>query len=60
MEHFPHRVLKKIQDRLARRLRPEFLTYDAAGGVTELKEALADYLRSEPARQIMQTYGYGF
>lgn len=22
--------------------------------------ALADYLRSEPARQIMQTYGYGF
>lgn len=45
VEHFPHRVLK-IQDRLARRLRPEFLTYDAAGGVNELKEALADYLRT--------------
>lgn len=39
-------MLKKIQDRLARRLRPEFLTYDAAGGMNELKEALADYLRT--------------
>ncbi|CAM7288241.1 MULTISPECIES: PLP-dependent aminotransferase family protein [Citrobacter] len=46
VQHFPHRVLKKIQDRLARRLRPAFLTYDAAGGVSELKEALADYLRT--------------
>lgn len=46
MQHFPHRTLKKIQDRLARRLRPEFLTYDAAGGDGELKEALADYLRT--------------
>ena len=46
VEHFPHRVLKKIQDRLARRLRPEYLTYDATGGVNELKEALADYLRT--------------
>lgn len=27
-------------------MRPEFLTYDAAGGVNELKEALADYLRT--------------
>lgn len=43
---FPHRTLKKIQDRLARRLRPEFLTYDATGGLIELKEALADYLRT--------------
>ena len=46
VQHFPHRTLKKIQDRLARRLRPEFLTYDAAGGDGELKEALADYLRT--------------
>lgn len=46
VQYFPHRTLKKIQDRLARRLRPEFLTYDAAGGVSELKEALADYLRT--------------
>ncbi|WP_288628210.1 PLP-dependent aminotransferase family protein, partial [uncultured Citrobacter sp.] len=46
VQYFPHRVLKKIQDRLARRLRPAFLTYDAAGGVSELKEALADYLRT--------------
>ncbi|KLV64239.1 PLP-dependent aminotransferase family protein [Citrobacter murliniae] len=46
VQYFPHRTLKKIQDRLARRLRPEFLTYDATGGVSELKEALADYLRT--------------
>ncbi|WP_196209161.1 PLP-dependent aminotransferase family protein [Citrobacter sp. Res13-Sevr-PEB04-36] len=46
VQHFPHRTLKKIQDRLARRLRPEFLTYDAAGGNGELKAALADYLRT--------------
>ena len=43
---FPHRTLKKIQDRLTRRLRPELLTYDATGGLVELKEALADYLRT--------------
>ena len=46
VQHFPHRILKKIQDRLARRVRPAFLTYDATGGVAELKEGLADYLRT--------------
>lgn len=43
---FPHHILKKIQDRIARKPRPEYLTYDAVGGVKELKSSLADYLRT--------------
>lgn len=46
VKRFPHRVLKKIQDRLAQRMPAEFLTYDASGGVLALKVALADYLRT--------------
>ncbi|WP_288820998.1 PLP-dependent aminotransferase family protein [uncultured Leclercia sp.] len=46
VQRFPHRVLKKIQDRLAQRMTAEFLTYDASGGVLALKIALADYLRT--------------
>lgn len=43
---FPHRALKKIQDRLARQPLPQYLTYDAYGGVAELKASLTDYLRT--------------
>ncbi|MBZ0059549.1 MocR-like pyridoxine biosynthesis transcription factor PdxR [Leclercia barmai] len=43
---FPHRTLKKIQDRLARQPHPEYLTYDVSGGVDELKASLTDYLRT--------------
>ncbi|RPH30117.1 PLP-dependent aminotransferase family protein [Buttiauxella warmboldiae] len=43
---FPHRTFKKIYDRIARRLDPRCLTYDAAGGLEELKSALSDYLRT--------------
>lgn len=43
---FPHRTFKKIYDRISRRLNPEFLTYDAVGGLEDLKAALSDYLRT--------------
>jgi len=46
VESFPHRTFKKIYDRVARRPNPEYLTYDAASGLEELKSALSDYLRT--------------
>lgn len=42
---FPHDIWRKIQNRLSRRLHPEFLTYTRHGGCPELQHALADYLR---------------
>lgn len=46
VESFPHRMLTKIQSRLARQPEPEYLTYDVAGGDHALKLALVDYLRT--------------
>lgn len=43
---FPHRVMKKIHDRQARKPLPEHLTYDSTGGAQALKSALTDYLRT--------------
>lgn len=45
-DSFPHRTFKKIYDRIARRPNPEYLTYDADGGLEVLKSALSDYLRT--------------
>ena len=42
---FPHDVWRKLQNRLSRRLHPEFLTYSRHGGCPPLQQALADYLR---------------
>ncbi|RJT20797.1 PLP-dependent aminotransferase family protein [Buttiauxella izardii] len=46
VESFPHLTFKKIYDRVARRPKPEYLTYDAASGLEDLKSALSDYLRT--------------
>jgi GntR family transcriptional regulator/MocR family aminotransferase len=43
---FPHRIFKKIYDRVARSPDPQYLTYDADGGLELLKSALSDYLRT--------------
>lgn len=42
---FPHDIWRKLQNRLSRRLPPEFLTYSRHGGCPQLQHALADYLR---------------
>ncbi|MEE8730024.1 MAG: PLP-dependent aminotransferase family protein [Rahnella inusitata] len=42
---FPHDIWRKLQNRLSRRLHPEFLTYSRHGGCPQLQQALADYLR---------------
>jgi GntR family transcriptional regulator/MocR family aminotransferase len=44
--HFPHRVMKKFQDRQVRHPLPQHLTYDSTGGAEVLKVALTDYLRT--------------
>lgn len=42
---FPHALWRRIQTRLARRTRPEQLSYSPVGGCPELQLALVDYLR---------------
>ena len=42
---FPHDIWRKLQNRLNRKLDPQYLTYSRHGGCAPLQQALADYLR---------------
>ncbi|AUH00592.1 PLP-dependent aminotransferase family protein [Prodigiosinella confusarubida] len=42
---FPHDLWRRLQTRLARRLKPEQLSYSPIGGCPELQRSLVDYLR---------------
>lgn len=41
---FPYDIWRKLQNRLNRRLSPEYLTYSRHGGCSPLQHALTDYL----------------
>jgi len=42
---FPHAIWRKLQNRLNRKLDPQYLTYSRHGGCSPLQHALTDYLR---------------
>ncbi|SLM63390.1 MULTISPECIES: MocR-like pyridoxine biosynthesis transcription factor PdxR [Dickeya] len=59
---FPHALWRRLQTRLARRVKPEQLSYSPMGGCPELQQSLVDYLRVArsvtcTAEQILITEG---